>query len=174
VIERPRNVAYFRGHVAGKIGVKPAADIRLAIHRASDRDGNVLPMEADPRLMVLHYESPDGGEFVRKWRALLDSGAELGHGRGRSVTATAIQGLLATGLTEAEAAPYFARIYERTRLDDFETLRDLRLLERHDPDSWQREPEPFPRGAERAWRQAVAEMRAEPKGRRHDVVRDSA
>lgn len=163
VIERPRNIDYFRGHVAGKVGVRPAEDLRLVIHRAADADDRHLPMHEDPSLMVLHYEAPDGEEFVRKWRALLASGGGIAQRSGRAATARAIAALLDLGLSDEDAEPYLMRIYERTRLDDLETLLGLGLLEQHDPDTWAHRPEAWPDGAEDTWRRTVEEMREAPR-----------
>lgn len=164
VIDRPANAAYFRGHVVGKFGARPADDIVLWIHKVTDAAEATFPAFEHPALSVLHYESPDGEEFVRKWQALMTSGSGLGQRTARASTARAIKALLDRDLPEEATRSFLTRIYERTALDDEETLDRLGLLARHDPDSVSREPEPFPSGGEQALRAAVEAQRAVPKG----------
>jgi hypothetical protein len=76
--DEPRNATYFRGHVQGKVGVRPNLDIRMQLHRAvfTANDGSDEVMEPfdAPWLNQLHYESHSGEEFVRKWMAHLGAG----------------------------------------------------------------------------------------------------
>jgi hypothetical protein len=155
VIDRPTNTSYFRGHVTGKLGVRPSADVAMRIHKVTDAAGVSLPAFEHPALSVLHYESPDADEFVRKWRALMSSGGVVGHRTSRASTARAIKALTDRGLTEEAIRSFLTRIYERTALDDEDTLERLGLLVRYDPDAVTREPEPFPDGGERALGRAI-------------------
>ena len=75
VIPRATPRAYFRGHTSGRPGLRPSPDLALSSQHVVDtRTGDRLAAVEDPGLTVLHYESPDSQEFVRKWTALLDSG----------------------------------------------------------------------------------------------------
>ena len=112
---------------------------------------------------MLHYESPDGEEFARKWQALIRSGPTLGQHARRASTGRAVRALLNLGLSADEAEPFLLRLFEETCVDDFETLRALRLLREVDPDSWTRAPEPLPVGARQALRAALAEERREKR-----------
>lgn len=161
VIGEPRQAAYFRGHVQGKVGIRPDPTVRLAIHVAEDAEGNRLELTTDPSFFVLHFESPDGEEFVRKWVALLGSGGLVYQRSRRASIAKAMATLQAQGLEEAQQRRFLERLYQRMAADDFETLRDLRLLEQHDPDTWTHEPA-SPASPD-AWDTTVAAMRALPK-----------
>lgn len=134
VLERPTNRAYFRGHIAGKLGVRPSRDVSLAIHKAWTGNHEEVPIFDDGRQHVLHYESPNGDEFVRKWLALLSSGRAVRQRGARVPMVHALTALLALGLDEAETAHFLGEIYQRYAVDDVETLDRLRLLERVDPD----------------------------------------
>lgn len=76
--DEPRNATYFRGHVQGKVGVRPNLDIRMQLHRAvftaTDGSDEVIDPFDAPWLNQLHYESHSGEEFVRKWMAHLGAG----------------------------------------------------------------------------------------------------
>ncbi len=145
VIDRPANGAYFHGHVEGKSGVRPGTDRWLTLHHGVDSDGEVLPRFEHESLTVLHYESFSGEDFVRKWTSILAAGPRANFRPAREPTAIALSALIDKGLSEAEAAPYLMRIFERTTEDDFETLRDLRLLVEADPAGGEHVPAPWPR-----------------------------
>jgi hypothetical protein len=163
VIPRPNNRAYFRGHIAGKVGVRPAADLRVAIHAVSDADGVRLEPYERPVGRVLHYESPDGEEFARKWQALIESGPAPHQRSARASTGRAVKALLDLGLSAEEAKPFLLRMFEQTGVDDFETLRDLRMLREVDPDTWTRTPEPLPDGARQELKAALRAERREKR-----------
>ena len=100
-----------------------------------DAEKNEVEPFTDPAaLRLLHYESFSGEDFVRKWTSILAAGpdAELPAGprahRGRAADADR-QG----ARPPRQAEPYLMRIFERTTEDDFDTLRDLGLLEHVDP-----------------------------------------
>ncbi len=163
VIGKPSNRAYFRSHIRGKVGVRPAADVQLSIHAALDGAGEVLPAYLDPSLRVLHYESPSGEEFVRKWEALLASGTGVRQRPQRASIGRALAALQTLSLSPEEARPFLMSLYERTTADDVETLRRLKLLEHVDPDAVTREPEQFPKGDLDRLRDAFHRVRQLPK-----------
>jgi hypothetical protein len=163
LIPRPNNKAYFRGHVAGKVGVRPATDLRIAIHAVADHDGVRLEPYGRAVGRVLHYESPDGEEFARKWQALIRSGPAPSQRSTRASTGRAVKALLDLGLSAEEVKPFLLRLFEQTGVDDFETLRDLRLLREVDPDTWIRTPEPLPDEAGQQPKAALQEERREKR-----------
>jgi hypothetical protein len=133
VIERPSNGALFHGHVEGKSGVRPTTDLWLTLHHVVDAEKNGVEAFTDPAaLRLLHYESFSGEDFVRKWTSILAAGPKPNFRPAREPTAVALQTLIAKGLSPEAAEPYLMRIFERTTEDDFDTLRDLGLLERVD------------------------------------------
>ena len=143
VIAQPRQRSYFRGHMCGKPGLRPTPDLALAVHHVIDmRTGERVESAKDLGLAMLHYESHDGDEFVRKWLALLSSGRRVQQHRQRAPLAAAIEALLALGLPEAETATFLEQLFVRTRLDDIETLSRLRLLVEVDPDAGERRQRP--------------------------------
>ncbi|MGZ5398674.1 MAG: glycosyltransferase family 2 protein [Nocardioides sp.] len=163
VIKRPHNRAFFRGHTAGKVGVRPAPGIRVSIHSAVDATGTPIPAVKGPAYTVLHYESPNAEQFIRKWQALLTSGDFVGQGRSRRNLSREVGRLLDGGLATEEAAAQLATLYEELVSDDVGSLRTLGLLQHHDPDSWSHDPEPIPHGQAQAWAHAVELMRSAPK-----------
>lgn len=130
----PANGSYFRGHVQGKIGVRPSLDLRMQLHRVvyavnAESDGDeVLPAYDAPWLEHLHFESHSGEEFVRKWMAHLGAGEvrfrpRRGRLRGRIESIVADSTLDAAGRRDALTVLYREQIE-----DDFEALRDLGVL----------------------------------------------
>jgi hypothetical protein len=143
VIDEPRQRAYFRGHMSGKPGVRPSGDLALGVHHAVDTGtGERVESVTDPGLTLLHYESHNGDEFVRKWVALLSSGDDVRQHRTRAPLARSIAALLALRLPEAETAEMLERLYQRCALDDVETLSRLGLLVEVHPDEGERRPRP--------------------------------
>ncbi len=130
LVERPRNDHYFHGHVSGKVGVRPAHDVWLGIHRAMDSQREVIDAFEAPWLRMLHYESASGADFVRKWRNLLESGTHANIRTTRTQIADAIQAELAAQTTDAQG---LKRVFEQTTADDVETLRLFGFLEEIDP-----------------------------------------
>lgn len=150
VIDRPSNGALFHGHVDGKSGVRPALDVWLTLHHGVDADGEELASARDDRLRLLHYESFSGEDFVRKWTSILAAGPMANFRPAREPTAVALQALIGKDLTPEQARPYLMRIFERTTLDDLDTLRDLGLLVEVDPRAGTHVPGPWaPGGLER-------------------------
>ncbi len=136
VIAEPKARVYFRGHVTGKPGLRPAPDLALGVHHVVDTvTGEQVEPFTDPTLTLLHYESPSGEEFVRKWKALLSSGADLRQRGNRGPLAGSISALLALDLPEHETAAFLEELYRRCALDDVETLQRLGLLVEVDPDA---------------------------------------
>lgn len=166
-IDKPANGSYFHGHVFGKVGLRPCLDLWLALHQVVDADREQVEAASDERLRLLHYESFSGDEFVRKWTALLRAGPMSSFRPAREPTALALQALLAKGLDPDRARPYLERIFERTTLDDFETLTDLGLLEEHRPLEGTHEPEPFPDGAREEMETLLEQLAGEPKAPFH-------
>jgi hypothetical protein len=160
VIDRPSNGALFHGHVEGKSGLRPTTDLWLTLHHVVDADKNEVPAYTSSALRVLHYESFSGEDFVRKWTSILAAGPKPNFRPAREPTAIALQTLIGKGLTPEQAQPYLMRIFERTTEDDFDTLRDLGLLEHVDPRAGSHQPAALPDGSLAALLDAV---RPEPK-----------
>lgn len=142
VIEEPTNGHYFHGHVDGKSGTRPVLDRWITLHTVHDADQNAVePVVGVGRM--LHYESWSGAEFVRKWTNIIDSGSKVKFRPVREPTNVALRSLVRRELPPRIVRKYVARIYERTTEDDFETLRELDLLEEIDPLAGTHQPEPL-------------------------------
>ena len=163
VVERADNEAYFHGHVRGKVGIRPALDLGLMLHRVLDPTRTELEPWSAPGLDLLHYESVDGEEFVRKWTAILAAGPQVALRPTREPTAVALRTLIGKGLTPEQARPYLMRIFERTTEDDFDTLRDLDLLVEVDPAAGGHEPAPLSEGAREHLAALLTAVRGEGK-----------
>ncbi|HEX3929489.1 MAG TPA: glycosyltransferase family 2 protein [Nocardioides sp.] len=143
VIAEPKQRSYFRGHMSGKPGLRPSADLALGVHHVVDTGtGDRVDTVKDPGLRVLHYESHDGEEFVRKWTALLSSGLDVAQHKKRAPVAASVAALLSLGLPEEQTASLLEELYERTALDDVESLTRLGLLVEVHPDEGPRRPRP--------------------------------
>ena len=148
VIERPANGAYFHGHVEGKSGLRPTTDLWLALHHVVDADKNEVDAVHRP-----------GGAADAALRVVLGRGlrpqvdldprrrAEAELPTGPRAHRVALQTLIAKGLSPEQAQPYLMRIFERTTEDDFDTLRDLGLLEHVDARAGGHTPAPAPDGS---------------------------
>lgn len=147
LLSRATNRRYFRGHVAGKLVVRPSRDLALAIHKAWRTDLTEIAPLDDGRQRVLHYESPNGEEFVRKWLALLSSGTGVRQRGTREPVARSILALLDLGLSETDTAHFLEEIYQRYAVDDVDALQRLGLLVHLDPDAPRPPREPFPEAA---------------------------
>lgn len=163
LIDKPSNRSYFRGHMAGKLAVRPSIDRSLAIHKLLTADDEKVEAHDDGRQHLLHYESYDGDEFVRKWVALLTSGNRIRQLGARASLAQAIEALLALQLGEAETAHFLRQIYERHAVDDVATLDGLGLLVHVDADAPRSPREPFPESAKEDLRALFDRIRSEPK-----------
>lgn len=127
-LERPENNAYFRGHTAGKAGLRLSSDAWLEIHRVVDDTRTPIAAHRASWLQVLHYESHTLEEFVRKWSNHATSGHRLVARPGRRRLASA---MTAKGWDEwpAEVADQVRRdLFAATALDDREGLERLGLL----------------------------------------------
>jgi hypothetical protein len=145
VIPSPANAAYFRGHVHGKPGVRPALDLSLTVHRARTRDGHAVEHLGGDFLQLLHYESYSGEEFVRKWQAHLSSGKGAGFKPSRNVVKSAVHALQRNEhLTPEARQDYLWRIYERHVADPVDLLEDLGLLVTPRPELHDRQPAGLP------------------------------
>ena len=137
----------------------------MAIHTAGDA-AETMSLHAleDPAYTMLHYESPNGDQFVRKWRALLASGGSVGQRMVRRRFGNEVDAPEPTlGLPDEETTARLEHLYQEHVADDVETLRRLNLLQHHDPDTWTHNPEPIPHSEARRWAEAVAQMRRAPK-----------
>jgi hypothetical protein len=160
VVDRAANGALFHGHVEGKSGVRPTTDLWLTLHHVVDADKSDVSPFTSPDLRLLHYESYSGEDFVRKWTSILAAGPMAAFRPAREPTAVALQTLIAKGLTPEQAEPYLMRIFERTTEDDFDTLRDLGLLEYVDPRQGTHQPAALP---DDSLPTLLAAVRPEPK-----------
>lgn len=142
VIDEPTNGRYFHGHLEGKSGLRPTLDRWITLHAVHDVDQQQVPSTTEGDVArLLHYESWSGEEFVRKWTNILESGTKVSFRPGREPTAVALRTLIEAGLPERKLRDYLLRIFERTTEDDFDTLRDLGLLEKVDPLAGRHRPE---------------------------------
>ena len=128
MLERPDNSVHFRGHTAGKAGLRVSSDGWLDIHRVVDDQRTPVAMHRASWLQVLHYESHTLEEFVRKWTNHTTSGHRLAARPERRRLASA---MMAEGWARwpAEVADQVRRdLFAATALDDREGLERLGLL----------------------------------------------
>lgn len=141
VIEEPTNGHYFHGHCDGKCGTRLVLDRWITLHAVHDADQKTIEAAIGVGRM-LHYESWSGEEFVRKWMNILDSGSKVSFRPVREPTAVALRSLVRREqLPKRVVRKYLMEIFERTTADDFETLRELDLLEEVDPLAGSHRPE---------------------------------
>jgi hypothetical protein len=163
ILAKPDRRRFFRGHVTGKPGLRPSLDLGLGVHKVLDRDARPVPLVHRRGMRVLHYESPDGEEFVRKWTALLSSGAPVQHRGTRGRLSDALARLLAAETDPAQREAEVRRLYDQWAADDVETLGRLGLLVEIDPDERPRTA-PAPAAAEvQALRTLLERAYAVPK-----------
>ncbi len=167
VIEKPKNGEYFHGHVEGKSGIRPRVEGWLTLHKAVDADREELEVFQHPTLRVLHYESFSGEDFVRKWIAMVGSGPSPTFRPVRGDTAASLYALINKNLDEERTRAYLIKLFERTTVDDLETLRDLDLLIEADPRQGTHQPADFPPGGRDGLNAALDELRAQPKRHFH-------
>jgi hypothetical protein len=164
-IDVPSNAKYFRGHLQGKLGVRPALDLTVGVHRVKTRTGESREHLAADHLRLLHYESYSGEEFVRKWDAHLSGG----HGAGFRAPKTLLRGAITAlqrnpRLGHAERQEYLRRIYKRLVEDPVDLLEDLGLLVSPDPALHDRTPVPFPAEEARLVHELHRRLVEGPKG----------
>lgn len=146
VIDRPRLAAYFRGHVAGKPGVRPTLDLQLRIHRVQDREGGYVDELRSPRLNVLHYDCWSPEEFLRKWSTHLaaDSGKFIG--RRALVRAAVAAANTSRSLDDQQRREVLMAVYRSAVADDVDTLSDLGLLVTPPDERHRYQPRDLPEG----------------------------
>jgi hypothetical protein len=146
-IDVPSNARYFRGHLQGKAGVRPALDLSLGVHRVRRRAGEAPEHSAGEHLRLLHYESYSGEEFVRKWDAHLSSGMLAGFRPPKTLLRAAVAAVQRNEhLDPEQRRAYLRTIYKRHVEDPVDLLEELGLLVSPDPSLHEREPVPFPAG----------------------------
>lgn len=144
-IDVPSNAKYFRGHLQGKLGVRPSLELTVGVHRVRTRTGESREHFAADHLRLLHFESYSGEEFVRKWDAHLSGGRGAGFRAPKTLLRGAIAALQRNpGLGHAERQEYLRRIYKRLVEDPVDLLEDLGFLVTPDPALHDRKPVPFP------------------------------
>jgi Glycosyl transferase family 2 len=142
VIEEPDMKSYFRGHQQ-KPGMRPSLRLRLRLHHVENRAGKAVRPVIDDRLRVLHYESHDGEEFVRKWLNHLDNGKIQHRGR-RDWLRNAIRSVAQNpALDEPRRREVLLELYRRSAQDDFATLEGLGFLVQLDESRHEHHPTPF-------------------------------
>lgn len=128
MIERPANDVYFRGHTAGKAGLRITSGAWLEIHRVVDDRRTPLAAHRASWLQLLHYESHTLEEFVRKWANHTTSGHRMLARPQRRRLASA---MTAQGWRQwpPEVADRVRReLFAATALDDRDGLERLGLL----------------------------------------------
>jgi hypothetical protein len=168
VLREPTNKLYFRSHIVGKVGLRPRLDHAMRIHNITDSRGKIVHHVQHPDLSVLHYESYDRDEFVRKWQAMIGSGPRIHFGPYRMPIASGLKALLNKKLDPDVTAKYLAEIYQRHMEDRVDVLGDLGLLQHIDPtqDSPtpdRRHPEPTSEAQRVQLREAFERLRGEDK-----------
>lgn len=143
--DEPANATWFRGHVQGKIGVRPDLDTRMQLHRAVRQgDEEVQAAFARPWLAHRHYESHSGEEFIRKWLAHLSAGQVRFRPRRGRLQASIRRVVDDPGLDEAGRRAALTEIYHQDIEDDLAALRELGVLV--EPVDGHHTPEDFPPG----------------------------
>lgn len=142
----PVNSRYFRGHLMGKIGVRPGLDHWMQLHRAvfCGPEEDELPDFKADWLQHRHYESVDGREFIRKWTAHLAAGEIRLRPRRRQLSAEVAAVVDDATLDEAGREAALTRIYAEQVADDYEGLLAAGVLET--PVDHDYRPRPFPPG----------------------------
>lgn len=140
LVAEPDNKAYFHGHVRGKRGVRLRTDLRIGLHTVKNGKGSFVKGYADPGLRMLHLDSATAEEFVRKWTTLAQAGSRAVYRRSRIPVVNSLRTLAGMDLTDEVRQRYLHRIYDLTTAEDFDTLRDLGLLEEVAPDGGSHTP----------------------------------
>jgi hypothetical protein len=125
LVRKASNRSYFHGHVAGKVGIRPATDLKFRLHAADDAQGNKLVGYQHPRLRHLHFESPTFDEFVRKWTSMASAGPMPAVRHRRSAILAGFQALRG----DADPTSRQRELYEEYVVEDAEGLRRHGVLE---------------------------------------------
>ncbi|MGN0064484.1 MAG: glycosyltransferase family 2 protein [Nocardioides sp.] len=161
VIDRADNRAWFRGHVAGKVGVRPGAPVGFGVHHATGVDQERVEAYADPGLRLLHHESPTYEEFVRKWKALASSGS---HDPGMRGHRTRIYEAFSPDAPAEGREERWAQLYAEYATDDLAALRALRAVRRLDPRAGTHRPPLLTRSQRRRLDRGLATAQRLPRG----------
>ncbi|CAI9401979.1 glycosyltransferase family 2 protein [Nocardioides sp. T2.26MG-1] len=173
IIDRPANSAYFRGHLAGKPGMRPTLDLNFGIHNVIDLDHQPVEGHEASWLRVLHLHCPNLAAFSRRWENLLTSGPAPKLRQKRASTAAAIAALGRLDLSMSTKRRYARRLYRETTEDRARELKRLGLLEHVDLEERRYEPrqvDPATRAAITATFEGLREVdktsfrRAQPAG----------
>lgn len=165
LLAEPTNSRYFRSHIAGKVGVRPGADVWLGIHKATDAAGRRLPLVQRPGVEMLHYEAFSREDFVRKWVAMVGSGPSVNFGTHRMSLATALRTLVGMEIDEETRSRYLARFYDLHMADPVDDLAGLGLLESRPPLSHGHRPQPLDASRRDALAAAIEHLRTQDKKR---------
>lgn len=132
VLEEPTNRHLFRGHVVGKVGLRPRWEVRVGVHSGVDVNLQKVASYEHPMLQHLHFESSTYEEFVRKMTNLTggdDPGPVMRYRRQE------VADLFREAFAAADAATRETRLralYENAVLDDVHALRAMRAVTRVD------------------------------------------
>ncbi|QCX28186.1 glycosyltransferase family 2 protein [Nocardioides jishulii] len=165
LLAEPTNSRYFRSHVAGKVGVRPGAEVWLGIHKATDATGRRLTLALPPGQEMLHYEAFSREDFVRKWVAMVGSGPNVNFGAHRMGLAKALRALVDMELDDETRARYLARFYDLHMADPADDLEALGLLEHRPPMSHGHQPQVLDEARRRELRTALEAWRTQDKTR---------
>jgi hypothetical protein len=128
MIARPENDAYFRGHTAGKAGMRVSSHAWWEIHRVVDDSRTPVPAHRAPWLQVLHYESHTLEEFVRKWTNHTTSGHRMVARPERRRLASAMSAKGWASWPDEVVDQVRRELFAATALDDGDGMARLDLL----------------------------------------------
>jgi hypothetical protein len=163
VIAAPDLDSFFRGHHLGRVGVRPATDLRFRPHSVYELPDVPVETAEPPTMHLLRYESWCLDEFVARWQAFdPETGSDLpAHSRHVGTAFHTISNHPALGRRERRRC--IAELFERHIADDIPVLKDFGLLV---PAPIRRaEPRPLPELDGRRLRDALTELHAADKQR---------
>jgi hypothetical protein len=161
VIAAPDLDSYFRGHHVGRVGVRPATDLRFRPHSVYELPDVPVETAEPPTMHLLRYESWCLDEFVARWRAFdPETGSDLPlRSRHIGIAFHAISNHPTLGRRERRRC--IAELFERHVADDVPVLKDFGLLV---PAPIRRaEPRRLPEPDGRRLRDALADLHAADK-----------
>lgn len=138
-IDEPTQRALYNGHVRGKVGIRPSLDYRMEIHAAKAGDEQVATYSSEG-LRMLHYDSFNADEFVRKWLAKVVNQGVRQRARRRTIRSAVEATIQLAHLTQERRGEILRQIYERHIADDVELLAELGFLTRADQTRHRYEP----------------------------------